>query len=145
MTQVDSGPRLVELRRQRRALRLEHQHVVRWRRLVRGRLELAVAAAAPPLVPGEDLEVRALLVCPDDIPPAAELASAVRGALPIAEMHELPHLRDLDLRLARYELRLDEALRVLTDQYIAQLSRDVTEGCLIELGEPGRRAMRHTV
>jgi hypothetical protein len=138
MTQADSGAELTELRRQRQALRLEHQHVVRWRRLVRDRLELAVAAAAPPQVPGEDLEVRALLVCPDDIPPAAELAAAVRGALPIAEMYELPHLRDLDMRLARYELRLDEALRTVTDQYIEQLSRDVTEGYGIALGDPAR-------
>lgn len=135
----DGGPRmtqataaaeqLVDVRRRRSALRLEHQHVVRWRRLVRDRLELAVAAAAPPQAPGACPDVRAALgAAAGDVPPAAELAAAVRGALPIAEVHELPRLRDLDMRLARYEMRLDDALRDLTDQYIEQLAREVTEG-----------------
>lgn len=126
MTLAGTAAELVELRRQRGALRLEHQHVVRWRRLVRDRLELAVAAAAPPQSPGADPDVRDLLGPADDVPPAAELAAAVRGALPIAEMHELPRLRDLDARLARYETRLVDALRELTDRYIEQLARDVT-------------------
>ncbi|HEY0216717.1 MAG TPA: hypothetical protein VGC57_10030 [Cellulomonas sp.] len=138
MTEAATGDQLTELRRQRRALRLEHQHVARWRRLVRDRLELAVAAAAPPQVPGEDLDVRALLAAAEDVPPAAELAAAVRGALPIAEMTELPHLRDLDIRLARYEMRLEDALRALTDRYIEHLSRDVTEGYGTALRDPAR-------
>jgi hypothetical protein len=126
MTLAGTAAELVELRRQRGALRLEHQHVQRWRRLVRDRLELAVAAAAPPQCPGADPDVRDLLGPAGDVPPAAELAAAVRGALPIAEMHELPRLRDLDARLARYEGRLVDALRDLTDRYIDQLARDVT-------------------
>jgi hypothetical protein len=139
MTEAGPGAELVELRRQRRALRLEHQHVARWRRLVRNRLELAVAAAAPPQVPGECLDVRAMLAhTPEDVPPAAELAAAVRGALPIAEMHELPHLRDLDIRLARYEMRLEDTLRTVTDRYIERLSRDVTEGRAATLRDPAR-------
>lgn len=128
MTLAGTAAELVELRRQRGALRLEHQHVIRWRRLVRDRLELAAAAAAPPQTPGADPDVRDLLGPAPDVPPAAELAAAVRGALPIAEVHELPRLRDLDTRLARYETRLADALRELTDRYIEQLARDVTDG-----------------
>jgi hypothetical protein len=71
-----------------------------------------------------------------DVPPAAELAAAVRGGLPIAEVHELPRLRDLDLRLARYEMRLEDALRRLTDRYIDRLARDVTEGGVDALRRP---------
>ncbi|NKY08353.1 hypothetical protein HF998_15430, partial [Cellulomonas hominis] len=77
---------------------------------------------------GADPDVRDLLGPAPDVPPAAELAAAVRGALPIAEVHELPRLRDLDTRLARYETRLADALRELTDRYIEQLARDVTDG-----------------
>ncbi|RMI09744.1 hypothetical protein [Cellulomonas triticagri] len=129
MTQaLAAAEQLVDLRRRRSALRLEHQHVVRWRRLVRDRLELAVAAAAPPAPPGVCADVRATLgASAHDVPAAAELAAAVRGALPVAEVHELPHLRDLDMRLARYEMRLEDSLRDLTDQYIEQLAREVTE------------------
>jgi hypothetical protein len=130
---------IVDLRRRRGALRLEHQHVVRWRRLVRNRLELAVAAAAPPEAPGACPEVRDVLgAAAGDIPPAAELAAAVRGALPIAEVHELPRLRDLDTRLARYEMRLEMALHDLTDRYIVQLARDLTEGGVEALRGPAR-------
>ncbi|MEN1975794.1 hypothetical protein [Cellulomonas olei] len=128
MTLAGTAAELVELRRQRSALRLEHQHVVRWRRLVRDRLELAVAAAAPPQAPGADPDVRDLLGPAGDVPPAAELAAAVRGALPIAEVQELPRLRELEGRLARYERRLADALRDLTDRYIEHLARDVTDG-----------------
>lgn len=139
MTLASPADQLVELRRQRGALRLEHQHVVRWRRLVRDRLELAVAAAAPPEAPGACPDVRAVLgAAALDVPPAAELAAAVRGALPIAEMHELPRLRDLDMRLARYEMRLEDALRDLTDRYIDQLARDVTEAGVDALRGPAR-------
>jgi len=137
MTLAGTADQLTELRRQRGALRLEHQHVVRWRRLVRDRLELAVAAAAPPQAPGACPDVRSVLgASVADVPPAAELAAAVRGALPIAEVHELPRLRDLDLRLARYEMRLEDALRRLTDRYIDRLARDVTEGGVDALRRP---------
>lgn len=134
-----AAEQLVDLRRRRGALRLEHQHVVRWRRLVRDRLELAVAAAAPPQTPGACPDVRAALgPAASDVPAAAELAAAVRGALPIAEVHELPRLRDLDTRLARYEMRLEDALRDLTDQYIDQLAQDVAEGGVDALRGPAR-------
>lgn len=137
MTLAGTADQLVELRRQRGALRLEHQHVVRWRRLVRDRLELAVAAAAPPEVPGGCADVRTVLGSDaTDVPTGAELAAAVRGALPIAEVHELPRLRDLDMRLARYEMRLEDALRRLTDRYIDRLARDVTEGGVEALRRP---------
>jgi hypothetical protein len=130
MTQAGTAAeQIVDLRRRRSALRLEHQHVVRWRRLVRNRLELAVAAAAPPAAPGTCPDVRASLGAgAHDVPGAAELAAALRGGLPIAEVHELPRLRDLDTRLTRYEMRLENALRDLTDRYIVQLARDVAQG-----------------
>lgn len=137
MTTAATELDLAGLRRSRSALRLERQHVARWRRLVRDRLELAVAAAAPPQPPGEDPEVRALLTpCGCDVPPAAELAAAVRGALPLAEVHELPRLRDLDTRLARYEGRLEDALRETTDRYIEHLARDVAGEGRRALGDP---------
>ncbi|MFB9955773.1 hypothetical protein [Cellulomonas denverensis] len=121
-------PGLAELHRRRRALRLEHQHVRRWRLLLRDRIELAVAAAAPPRVPGEDPDVRDLLTGPDtgagSLPGAAELAAAVRGALPLAEIEQLPRLRALDGRLADYQDRLGAALDQLTELYITELARD---------------------
>lgn len=127
-------PTLTELRRRRRALRLEHQHVRRWRLLLRDRIELAVAAAAPPRVPGEDPDVRELLPgcgdLADLLPGAAELAGAVRGALPLAEIEQLPRLRALDGRLAAYQEQLGTALDQVTEQYITELARDLSVDAL---------------
>lgn len=129
MQSAPQRPTLAELRRRRRALRLEHQHVRRWRLLLRDRIELAVASAAPPRVPGEDPDVRDLLPLGTDplrgLPGAAELASAVRGALPLAEMEQLPRLRELDGRLADYQEQLGTALDELTELYITELARDL--------------------
>jgi|GEM_PF-1519803 hypothetical protein len=118
---------LADLRRRRRALRLEHQHVRRWRLLLRDRIELAVAAAAPPRMPGEDPELRDLFLDrARPLPGAAELAGAVRGALPLAEIEQLPRLRALDHRLAEYQEQLGAALDDLTELYIEELARSVS-------------------
>ncbi|MFI2753647.1 hypothetical protein ACGIF2_09440 [Cellulomonas sp. P22] len=113
-----------ELRSTRRALRAESTRVGWWRRLVQARLDLAVAAVAPPEPLGEEM---ALFALPDDracAPQAAELFRALRGDAPAVEVSQLTVLRDLDERLACYERHVDEALARITEELVQALSAD---------------------
>ena len=75
--------RVSDLRLDRRALRAEHARVAWWRRLVRARLDLAVAQAARPQTLGEDDGVPAARSTSGvDVPRPAALAAVLDGAAP---------------------------------------------------------------
>lgn len=120
-----SGRTLSELRRARRLLRAERARIVQWRRLVRARLDLAIAVAAQPDPLGQDPEV----VPPgleSDLPMHTELVEHVLGGGPSIELDRLHALRALDKRLARYEQSVAEALDAATTEFIRRVAVDPT-------------------
>jgi len=121
--QPASGRSLAELRRARRLLRAERARVVQWRRLVKARLDLAVAMAAQPESLGQDVD--ALPVGLEaDLPQHAELVEHVLGGGPAIELDRLQALRELDKRLARYEQAVTEALEAATTEFIRRVAVD---------------------
>ena len=99
----------------RRALRAEKAQLLRWRRLVRARLDLAVAAYAPPDMLGAmswDIVPEAQM----SLPRPQELLAAVRFSGGSDEVALMQVLRDLDRRLADYGAQLDAALEMSTQQ-----------------------------
>lgn len=120
--------RLTELRRARRLLRAEKSRIGQWRRLVRARLDLAVAAAAQPEPLGQEADV--LPVGPEtDLPMHAELVTQVLGGGPSIDLDRLEALRDLDRRLARYEEAVSVALDAATSEFIRRAAADPREMC----------------
>ena len=98
-----------------RALRAEKAQVLRWRRLLRARLDLAVAAYAPPedlgaltwdLLPGANLA----------LPLPEVLADAVVVPAPTDQVALMERLRMLDRLLTTYGIEIDAALDASTDQ-----------------------------
>ena len=69
--------RVNDLRLDRRALRAEHARVAWWRRLVRARLDLAVAQAARPETLGEEMAFQLPLDVGLDVPRPADLAAVL--------------------------------------------------------------------
>lgn len=121
-----NGRRLTELRRARRVLRAEKARIVQWRRLVRARLDLAVAAAAQPEALGQDPDV--LPVGPEsDLPMHAELVTQVLGGAPTIDLDRLRALRALDKQLARYERSVSDALDAATSEFIRRVAGDPAE------------------
>lgn len=121
-----NGRSLAELRSARRALRAEKARIVQWRRLVRARLDLAVAAAAQPEPLGQDPEC--LPAAPEtDLPVHGELVANVLGGGPSIDLDRLHALRGLDKRLARYEQSVGEALDAATSEFIRRVAGDPTE------------------
>lgn len=125
LTHPVSGRSLNELRRARRILRAERARIGQWRRLVRARLDLAVAAAAQPEALGLDPDV--LPAGPEaDLPMHSELCEHVLGGGPSIELDRLEALRALDKRLARYEQSVTEALDAATTEFIRRVAVDPT-------------------
>lgn len=112
------------LRLERHALRAERERIGWWRRVVRARMDLAVASAAAPDVLGEDVAfVLPLEVCLD-VPRPRELRD-VLPALDVArEVGMLTALRALDERLAAYECGVAEALEDATGRLVAHIAQD---------------------
>ena len=119
MAQVAGPPRL-DPHATRRTLRAEKAELVRWRRLLRARLDLAVASYAPP---------EALGAMSWDLLPAAQLSLPMPHTLRevvaidseedrVGRMHQL---RELDRELAAYGDALDAALDRCTEDLVAQL------------------------
>lgn len=115
---------LGDLRSTRRALRGERVRVARWRRLVRARLELAVASATLPGPLGEEATDVLPVLAENDLPTHIELAVALRSGLPDGEVDLIEPLRDLDRRLARYAETVEEALARTTEELICRLATD---------------------
>ena len=115
--------RVRDLRLDRRALRAEKALVGWWRRLVRARLDLAVASAARPTALGEDIAFQLPVDVGVRVPRPAEL-DTVLGVAAESEIGQLEELRALDARLASYEQGVHEALATTTEQLIARLATD---------------------
>ncbi len=101
----------------RRALRAEKAQLLRWRRLLRARLDLAVAAYAPP----DTLGAMSWDILPDAqmaLPLPQELLDAVRAAHQHDQVALMQRLRTLDQQLAAYEAQLDDALENFTQQIL---------------------------
>lgn len=125
--------RVRDLRLDRRALRAERARVGWWRRLVRARLDLAVAQVARPQTLGEDVAFQLPVDVGVDVPRPTELAAVLTGT-PADELAALDDLRALDEQLARYEAGVASALSDTTDQLITRLALDpeATAACLQE-------------
>lgn len=105
----------------RRALRAERAQLLRWRRLVRARLDLAVAGFAPP----DPLGAMSWDVIPEAqmaLPTPQELLEAIRLAEPTDQVALMQYLRTLDRRLARYGEEIDEALETFTQEIVRHLA-----------------------
>jgi hypothetical protein len=105
----------------RRALRIEKAQLLRWRRLVRSRLDLAVAGYAPP----DTLGAMSWEILPEaqlSLPPAQDLLAAVHIASAIDEVALMQQLRDIDHLLAEYGAMLDTALEMSTEQLMHHMA-----------------------
>ena len=116
--------RVSDLRLDRRALRAEHARVTWWRRLVRARLDLAVAQAARPQVLGEDVAFQLPLEVGLDVPRPAALAAVLSGTDPAADVGRLGELKALDEQLSTYAEGVEAALVRATDRLITRLAVD---------------------
>lgn len=110
------------VRHSRRELRVELHEVARWRRLLRARIEIAVASAAPPQPLGQVLLPYVALDAQLALPMHRDLEAALRSGLPMTEIGRLDTLRDLDNRLATYEAGIEAALETATEDFITRLS-----------------------
>ncbi|NUU16653.1 hypothetical protein HP550_05245 [Cellulomonas humilata] len=116
--------RVSDLRLDRRALRAERARVAWWRRLVRARLDLAVAQAARPQTLGEDVAFQLPLEVGLDVPRPAALAAVLAGADPATDVGRLHELRALDEQLSAYAAGVEAALTRATDRLIVRLAVD---------------------
>lgn len=104
----------------RRAVRAERAEVVRWRRLLRARIDLLVASFAPPRPLGTDawdLPADRQL----DPPPASQIAAALGVCPDVDRVEALQRLRDLDRRLAQYNADLLRLVDCSTERLVMQL------------------------
>ena len=111
------------LRSSRQSLRIERARIVHWRRLLRARIDLAVAVAVLPEALGQDEWGVLPIGSERDLPAQSELADAVRRDNP-SDLDQLGELLSLDRRLASYESTVDEALDGTTDEFIRRLALD---------------------
>jgi hypothetical protein len=118
------GQRVHDLRLDRRALRAEQARVGWWRRLVRARMDLAVASATQPAPLGEAVAFQLPLEVGVDVPRPSELDNVLSGVSSHAEMGRLDDLRALDAQLARYEQGVRDALSAATERLIMRLATD---------------------
>jgi hypothetical protein len=118
--------RVSDLRLDRRALRAEHARVTWWRRLVRARLDLAVAQAVPPEPLGESVAFQLPIDISIDVPRPAALAAVLgeAGSVPTADVARLQELRALDEQLSTYGAGVEAALARATECLVARLGLD---------------------
>ena len=115
---------VADLRRSRRALRAESAQLGRWRRLVRARMDLALATSMAP----EPLGLETLGLLPphvgDDLPMYNELLEAVQVGRGADEVRRLERLRDFETRLTRYQANVEATLEATTAEFVRRLSFD---------------------
>lgn len=125
-------------RSDRLALRAEKAQLTHWRRLLRARLDLAVAAFAPPeplgTVGWEELPEAHL-----DLPDSTALGAAVAVVTPIDPVELMNRLRGLDRSLAEYGRALDGALELTTQDVVHDLARPVAVVPAAPTGTEGGR------
>ncbi len=110
-----------DARAARRALRAEKAQLLRWRRLLRARLDLAVAGYAPP----DTLGAMSWDILPEaqlSLPHPQQLLALVRLCPDDDQVALMQRLRDLDRQLAEYEDHLDSALEDSTQQIVGALA-----------------------
>lgn len=115
---------LHDLRLERRALRAERDRVCWWRRLVRARMDLAVAAVADPGPLGEQVAFVLPLDVSLHVPRPDELRSTLPTTTVSHEVAALSELRALDVRLATYAQGVEAALATATSRLVERLSGD---------------------
>lgn len=108
----------------RAALNAERRRVAHWRRLVRARLDVAIAVITVPEPLGVDGDTLLAPGAEHDVPRHVELLRSLRAGLPMAEVHQLEALRDLDGRLARYQAEVDRAFATATDRFVEHLAEE---------------------
>lgn len=116
--QADQG---TNARTARRALRAEKAQLLRWRRLLRARLDLVIAGCAPP----DTLGAMSWDILPDaqmSLPRPQELLEAIR--VPATDDHVtlIQRLRELDKMLAAYDIRIDAALEASSQKIVRGLA-----------------------
>lgn len=118
---------IAELRHARQLLKHERDHITYWRRLLRARVDLAMASILMP----DELGFNAWGVLPDtatgEVPAWDELVNAVRRE-PWPQLAVLDECRGLDERLAAYESRIVSELNRTTNALVDLLSRDPSLG-----------------
>ncbi|WP_028045366.1 hypothetical protein [Cellulomonas sp. URHE0023] len=129
--------RVRDLRLDRRVLRAEHARVMWWRRLVRARLDLAVAQVARPDPLGEEIAFQLPPQVGVDVPRPAALA-AMLGPGAGAGSLRIDELRTLDAQLARYGEGVEAALAEATERLISRLAQEpgATLSGFVELPNP---------
>lgn len=115
------GAPILDLHLHRRALRAEQARVSWWRRLLRARIDLAVAQAAGPQPLGEGVAFQLPIEVSVEVPRPGELGALLEGA-GSGDVGRLSELRDLDERLARYEAGVDDALDRATERLVSCLT-----------------------
>jgi len=131
--------RVRDLRLDRRVLRAEHARVTWWRRLVRARLDLAVAQAARPHTLGEDVAFQLPPEVAIDVPRPSVLATVLGAVDPGVDTLRIDELRALDAQLGRYGDGVEAALGHATERLISQLAQE-PGATLAGLPEPLNRS-----
>ena len=115
---------VADLRHARRALRVESARLGRWRRLMQARLDLALAASMAPEPLGEQALGLLPLHVSEELPLYSELLEAVQVARPREEVRRIETLRDMDVRLAKYQASVGATLDATTAEFIRRLATD---------------------
>lgn len=113
-----AGP-VLDARAARRALRAERAQLSHWRRLLRARLDLAIAGLAPP----EHLGTLTWDLVPDAavlLPEYPDLSDAIRMTDDVDVVELLTRLRRLDRMLSRYAAELDGAIEESTQELLSE-------------------------
>ena len=121
---VVHGP---DARAARRALRAEKAQLLRWRRLLRARLDLAVASYAPP----DTLGAMSWEILPDaqmSLPHPQDLLAVMRVTPGADQVALMQRLRTLDQQLAAYGERLDAAIEESTEQILGTVAGGTAAG-----------------
>ena len=121
---TSSDEPLHDLRLERRALRAERERVSWWRRVVRARMDLAIAGVADPGALGEQVAFVLPLDVGLEVPRPGELHAALAATDPGRDAGLLPALRALDERLAGYETGVLTALESATTRLVDLLADD---------------------
>lgn len=138
MSLVDETSTADRLSDHRAALGAERRRVAHWRRLVRARLDVAIAVVTVPEPLGLDADGLLPPAAERDVPRHVELLRSLRAGLPMAEVHHLDALRDLDARLTRYAAEVDAAFVEATDRFVEHLADEPARPTARSLVRPDR-------
>lgn len=115
---------LAELRRTRTLLRSEMTTLVHWRRLIRARIDLAVATVLLPDQISPDVREILPLDHHEPLPEHEFLAQMVRGSSTTSEVFQLGELRKAEKQLLEYSGTVRRSLEFTTSQLVFRLAQD---------------------